>query len=256
MEHIKIRLENITHVYVTKTHAHTAIENVNLEITKGEFVSIVGPSGCGKSTILSCIAGLLNPTFGKILIDDIPITKPSSKVGYMLQSDYLFEWRTIYKNTCIGLEIMNQLNEQTKLRAKQLLGELGLGDYKDTYPVQLSGGMRQRAALARTLVTEPDVLLLDEPFSALDYQNKLKLEDLVSIQLKKHQKTAVLVTHDIAEAIAMSDRIIIMDSNPGRIKEIIIIPQEIRDKLPFDAREAEGFYDIFHKIWKELDVNE
>ncbi|OEF95957.1 spermidine/putrescine ABC transporter ATP-binding protein [Desulfuribacillus alkaliarsenatis] len=256
MDTTKIQLQNITHVYVNSTEANTAIENINLDVKTGEFVSIVGPSGCGKSTILSCIAGLLKPTCGKILIDNIAITKPSSKVGYMLQSDYLFDWRTIFKNACIGLEVMKQLTKETEEYALHLLKEMGLAKYKDHYPSQLSGGMRQRAALVRTLAAKPDVLLLDEPFSALDYQNKLKLEDLVSMTLKKHNKTAILVTHDIAEAIAMSDRIIIMDNYPGKIKETVIIPDEIRNTVPFSAREVEGFYDIFHKIWKELDVDE
>lgn len=256
MDDTKIRLENITHVYVTKTEANTAIENINLDVSTGEFISIVGPSGCGKSTILSCIAGLLQPTCGSIYIDNTVITKPSSKVGYMLQSDYLFDWRTIYQNACIGLEVMNQVTKESKEHALYLLKEMGLLSYKDHYPNQLSGGMRQRAALVRTLVTDPDVLLLDEPFSALDYQNKLKLEDLVSMTLKKHNKTAILVTHDIGEAIAMSDRIIIMDSYPGRIKEIVEIPDEIRETVPFHAREVDSYYEIFHKIWKELDTDE
>ncbi len=255
MSHPKILLEDLSHVYVTETSANTAIRNVNLKIDKGEFVSLVGPSGCGKSTLLSCIAGLIQPTCGKILIDNIPITKPSPMVGYMLQSDYLFDWRTILNNVCVGLEVMDQLNEQTRQHARYLLNELGLSQYEQQYPSQLSGGMRQRAALARTLVTEPEVLLLDEPFSALDYQTKLKLEDLVSTTLKKHEKTAILVTHDLAEAIAMSDRIIIMDRSPGRIKEIVDIPAAIRDSLPFHAREADGFYTIFHELWKELDVD-
>ncbi len=252
----KIRLENITHIYVTQSKANTAVENINLDIQTGEFISIVGPSGCGKSTLLSCIAGLLQPTCGKITLDGSVINKPSAKVGYMLQSDYLFEWRSIFRNVCIGLEVLGNVPEQQRQHAHHLLEELGLGDYKDQHPAQLSGGMRQRAALVRTLVTDPEVLLLDEPFSALDYQTKLKLEDLVSLILKKHRKTAILVTHDIAEAIAMSDRIVIMDHNPGKIKEIVTIPQEIRDSLPFQAREVDGFYQIFHKIWKELDVDE
>ncbi|OEH84895.1 spermidine/putrescine ABC transporter ATP-binding protein [Desulfuribacillus stibiiarsenatis] len=256
MENPKISIENLTHVYVTNKEANVAIENIQLAIQRGEFISLVGPSGCGKSTILSCIAGLLQPTCGSISIDNQLITKPSATVGYMLQSDYLFEWKSILKNACVGLEVMGQLTKDSIEHAKYLLDELGLGKYQHHYPSQLSGGMRQRAALVRTLVSSPEVLLLDEPFSALDYQNKLKLEDLVFDTLKKQNKTAILVTHDIAEAIAMSDKIAILDNNPGRIKEIIEIPEHIRETKPFLAREVDGFYEIFHKIWKELDQDE
>lgn len=251
-----IRLEEVTHVYVTKTEANKAVEGISLTMNEGEFISLVGPSGCGKSTILSCIAGLIQPTQGTIYVENKAIRKPSSKVGYMLQSDYLFEWRNIVSNASVGLEVMNKKTTNNEKYLNYLLHEMGLGNYKEHYPSQLSGGMRQRTSLVRTLVTNPDILLLDEPFSALDYQTKLKLEDLVFTTLKKHEKTAVLVTHDISEAIAMSDRIIIMDRNPGRVKEELIVPEHIRQTLPFYAREQEGFHEIFHKIWKELDQDE
>ncbi|EGL82429.1 ABC transporter related protein [Caldalkalibacillus thermarum TA2.A1] len=251
-----LKMQNVTHVYVTVSEAIKAIENINLSIAAGEFVSLVGPSGCGKTTVLSCLAGILQPTAGHVLLGDKPIKGPCRQVGYMLQADYLFAWRTILDNVLIGLEVMGQLRHETKKHAQFLLNELGLGDYKHVYPSQLSGGMRQRAALVRTLVTNPDILLLDEPFSALDYQTKLKLENLVFETLKKHGKSAVLVTHDIGEAIAMSDRIIVMDKHPGRIKRELIIPDHIRQARPFDAREAEGFYDLFRQIWKELDDDE
>jgi NitT/TauT family transport system ATP-binding protein len=254
--HSLISLQEITHTYVSKTEANTAIQDITLSVTEGEFISIVGPSGCGKSTILSCIAGLILPTAGDVLIDGKKIKGPSPKVGYMLQSDYLFEWQTIKDNALIGLKVMGKLNKENEKYANYLLNEMGLSDYKQHYPSQLSGGMRQRAALVRTLVTNPDILLLDEPFSALDYQTRLKLEDLVFETLKKHEKTAILVTHDIGESIAMSDKIIILDHNPGRVKEVISIPETIRNTLPFHAREAEGYHELFHKIWKELDTNE
>ena len=251
-----IELREISHTYVTKKEAVTAIKDINLAIHEGEFISIVGPSGCGKSTILSSIAGLISPTSGSIYINGVQVHGASNKVGYMLQSDYLFEWQNILKNVTVGLEVMGKASQENLKYANYLLNEMGLGDFKEHYPSQLSGGMRQRAALVRTLVTNPDILLLDEPFSALDYQTKLKLEDLVAETLKKHEKTAILVTHDIGEAIAMSDRIIIMDRNPGRIKEIVEIPHSISGTQPFYAREAKGYNELFHYIWKELESNE
>lgn len=254
--HSLISLQDITHTYVSKSEANIAIKDITLSVYKGEFISIVGPSGCGKSTILSCIAGLIIPTNGDVVINGKKIKGPSPKVGYMLQSDYLFEWQTIKDNALIGLKVMGKLNKENEKYANYLLNEMGLSDYKEHYPSQLSGGMRQRAALVRTLVTNPDILLLDEPFSALDYQTRLKLEDLVFETLKKHEKTAILVTHDIGESIAMSDKIIILDHNPGRVKEVIPIPEAIRNTLPFHAREVEGYHELFHKIWRELDNHE
>lgn len=251
-----IELQDVSHVYVSQHEATVAIEHVTLSIQPGEFISLVGPSGCGKSTILSCISGLLKPTKGQVYINGKQKEGPSAEVGYMLQSDYLFGWKTIEKNATVGLKVMGRLNEETKEYTDYLLGEMGLSNFKQHYPAQLSGGMRQRASLVRTLVTNPDILLLDEPFSALDYQTKLQLENLVSETLKKHNKTAVLVTHDIAESIAMSDRIYILDRNPGRIKEEIIVPEAIRREKPFLAREKEGFREIFNQIWKELEEDE
>lgn len=250
-----IDLQDLTHTYVSRTEANTAIQGITLSVSDGEFISLVGPSGCGKSTILSCIAGLIKPTSGDIVINGKKINGPSPKVGYMLQSDYLFEWQTIRDNALVGLKVMEKLNKENEKYVNYLLHEMGLSDYKQHYPSQLSGGMRQRAALVRTLVTNPDILLLDEPFSALDYQTRLKLEDLIFETLKKHEKTAILVTHDIGESIAMSDRIIILDRNPGRVKEEVIVPDSIRNTLPFHAREVEGYHELFHKIWKELDDN-
>lgn len=251
-----IELNSVSHVYINEKGANVAIENITMSVKQGEFISLVGPSGCGKSTILSCISGLIQPTKGSVYINGKLKKKPSAEVGYMLQSDYLFGWKTIEKNVIQGLKVMGRLNEETKNYSNYLLNEMNLASFKNHYPMQLSGGMRQRASLVRTLVTNPDILLLDEPFSALDYQTKLQLENLVSDTLKKHQKTTILVTHDISESIAMSDRIYILDRNPGRIKEEIHIPDTIRQEKPFLAREKEGFRDIFNNIWKELEKDE
>lgn len=249
-----VQLQGVTHVYVTQQGATLAVENIDFTLAPGEFVSLVGPSGCGKTTILSMIAGLIRPTLGAVEVNGETVESPSTKVGYMLQQDYLFPWRTIFENAVVGLELTGQMSGEHKAYTLHLLEEMGLADTKDRYPSQLSGGMRQRVALVRTLATEPDILLLDEPFSALDYQTKLQLEDLVAETLRRHCKTALLVTHDISEAIAMSDRVIILDRNPGRIRKKVVIPEAIRAELPFRARETEGFHELFRDIWAEFEA--
>ncbi len=248
-----ILLDRVSKRYHTKKDEILAVENIQLSVEKGEFISLVGPSGCGKSTILSMISGLFPPSEGTIRIDGQKINGPTSKIGYMLQQDYLLNWRTIEKNIFFGLEIQGRLNPITKKHTLYLLNEMGLVNYAKAYPNQLSGGMRQRVALVRTLATNPDILLLDEPFSALDYQTKLKLEDLVVETIRKHKKTAILVTHDISEAIAMSDRVVILGKNPGHINKILNIPMEIRNPLPLMAREQPLFQSYFQMIWRELD---
>ncbi|WP_409346847.1 ABC transporter ATP-binding protein [Paenibacillus sp. MBLB4367] len=251
-----VSLADVTQVYVTERGASLAIENITFAVDAGEFVSLVGPSGCGKTTILSLIAGLLQPTVGRIEVNGSAVARPSTKVGYMLQQDYLFPWRSIWQNVLIGLELNGRLTDEKRRYAEHLLGEMGLLEVRDRFPAQLSGGMRQRVALVRTLVTEPDILLLDEPFSALDYQTKLQLEDLVAATLRTHRKTALLVTHDIAEAIAMSDRVIVLDRNPGRIRSEIQVPNDIRTQTPFRSRELPGFHPLVEYIWQELEASE
>jgi NitT/TauT family transport system ATP-binding protein len=252
--HTSVRLSNVTQVYVTQQGASLALEGIDFSLMPGEFVSLVGPSGCGKTTLLSIIAGLIKPTGGTVEVNGKPVEAPTVQVGYMLQQDYLFPWRTIWDNALVGLELIGRLNADTKAYTRHLLEEMGLGDAVKRYPSQLSGGMRQRVALVRTLAAEPDILLLDEPFSALDYQTKLQLEDLVAETLKKHRKTAVLVTHDISEAIAMSDRVVILDRNPGRVRKELHIPEPVRLLSPFQAREAEAFHPLFHSIWQEFEA--
>ncbi|MGG4219956.1 ABC transporter ATP-binding protein [Paenibacillus jamilae] len=250
-----VSMEQVTHVYVTEREASLAVENIDFSVNAGEFVSLVGPSGCGKTTILSMIAGLLRPAAGQVMLQGQPVNGPSPEVGYMLQQDYLFPWRTIMDNALLGLELSNRVDEAARERTRLLLESMGLGGKEHLHPSQLSGGMRQRVALVRTLATNPGLLLLDEPFSALDYQTKLQLEDLVVQTLREREKTAILVTHDLAEAIAVSDRVIVMGRNPGHIRRTFEISDSIREAQPFYAREQPGFNELFHEIWGELEAS-
>ncbi len=248
-----LTLRGIHHTYFTKTSAVTALNNISLDVQEGEFVSFLGPSGCGKTTLLSIIAGLIEPSEGQIALEGRPVKEAADKTGYMLQQDYLFPWKTIEENIFLGLKISGTLNDSRKKEVLSLLGQMGLGKVESLYPKQLSGGMRQRVALVRTLATEPKLLMLDEPFSALDYQTKLKLEDLVSNTFKAFGKTAILVTHDIGEAIAMSDRIFLFSPRPGRLHKTFVIPEELRGLSPFNARNHPLYNELFQTIWKELE---
>jgi len=216
-----LELKNVTLTYQTLNDEITAIKDLSLDVNEGEFVSIIGPSGCGKTTVLSLIAGLIKPSKGRIFIDGKEDLKQNNELGYMLQKDHLFPWRTIEKNVYLPLEIKKINNVENRNYAHSLLDKYGLEKFKKNYPDQLSGGMRQRVALIRTLVSKPRILLLDEPFSALDYQTRLSVcEDVYSI-IKAEKKTSVLVTHDISEAISMSDKIIVLTTRPAKVKTII-----------------------------------
>jgi NitT/TauT family transport system ATP-binding protein len=248
-----LTLRGIHHTYFTKSSAVTALNDISLHVQEGEFVSFLGPSGCGKTTLLSIIAGLIEPTDGQITLEGKSVNEAADKTGYMLQQDYLFPWKTIEENIFLGLKISRTLTAERKNEVLKLLGQMGLGNVESLYPKQLSGGMRQRVALVRTLATEPKLLMLDEPFSALDYQTKLKLEDLVADTFKAFGKTGILVTHDIGEAIAMSDRIFLFSPRPGRLHKTFSIPQELRELSPFDARNHPLYTELFQMIWKELE---
>lgn len=248
-----LTVSNIHHTYFSKDAATEALQNINLTIQEGEFVSFIGPSGCGKTTLLSIIAGLFPPTEGKVLIENQEVFgNDKCSIGYMLQQDYLFPWKTIEENVNLGLKLINKKRVNPAITSL-LLKDVGLPPVEKKYPRELSGGMRQRVALARTLAVDPKILLLDEPFSALDYQSKLKLEDLVSSMLKQYGKTAILVTHDIGEAIAMSDRIYLFSARPGRLYKTFEVPEEIRSVTPFEARSHPSYSTLFHTIWKELE---
>lgn len=252
---IIVEINDIGMTYHTLEGETEAIKDISLEVYEGEIVGIVGPSGCGKSTLLSIIAGLIEPSTGSVSINKEETT--NGNIGYMFQRDQLLEWRNILENVVIGLEIQGKLTLKTYSIAEKMLNRYGLGDFKNSYPSQLSGGMRQRVALIRTLLLQPDLLLLDEPFSALDYQTRLAIADEIGVILKEEKKTGLLVTHDIAEAISLSDRIVILTRRPATIKEIIDIKLTCPEggKTPLGCREAPEFRYYFNKIWKELDVH-
>ena len=242
-----VSLDNVSLRYHSVSGETPAVSHLNLEVLPGEFICIVGPSGCGKSSILSMLAGLLSPSEGSIRID--------GEIGYMLQKDYLLEWRSIRSNALLGLEIQKKLTKENIEYVDTLLEQYGLGDFKEHYPYQLSGGMRQRVALIRTLAVRPDILLLDEPFSALDYQTRLSVSDEIGSIIRKEGKTAILVSHDISEAISLSDRVVVLSGSPARLKKIYPIQLTIEEYSPMKAREAPEFREYFNAIWKELDVH-
>ncbi|PRX24047.1 NitT/TauT family transport system ATP-binding protein [Orenia metallireducens] len=251
----KVEFKAVGMKYHTLEGETEALKDLSFTIEDNQFVSLIGPSGCGKSTTLSLLAGLLSPTDGQVMIDSKEVDGINQRVAYMLQEDYLFPWRSILDNVLLGLEIRGELNDSSRKRARQLLADYGLGDFEDYYPTQLSGGMRQRVALARTLAIEPDILLLDEPFSALDYHTKLALEDEVAQILREEKKTVILVTHDIGEAIAMSDRVLVFSERPGEIKSDYKIDLTIDGEYStFKAREATEFNRYFNSLWEELDI--
>ena len=245
-----LTMQNVTARYQSPDGELTAAENISLTVSQGEFVSIVGPSGCGKSTLLTIMAGLKRPSEGKVLLDGEPITGPGGKIGYMLQKDNLLEWRTIYKNILLGLEIRNRLTPENIEYARGLLRTYGLWDFRDRYPSQLSGGMRQRVALIRTLAVKPEIFLLDEAFSALDYQTRLTVTDDIYSILRREGQTMVMVTHDIPESVSMSDRVVVLSGRPARIKQIHTI--ELGDLTPLERRDDIRFNKYSNEIWKEL----
>ena len=251
-----LELKHIHYAYHTLDGETPALTDISFALNKGEFVSIVGPSGCGNSTLLSLISGLLEPEKGLIKINGKYLKESTTNVGYMLQHDELFEWRTIYNNVILGLEIQHMLTARTRERAHDLLDLYGLRQFESSHPSELSGGMRQRAALIRTLVLEPDLLLLDEPFSALDYQTRLTVGDDIGQIIRKEGKSALLVTHDLSEAISLADRVIILSGRPATIKQTIPLIFNLDADTPLNRRNAPEFKTYFNLIWKELNTDE
>ena len=247
MEEILV-IKNLKKIYHNKKEEVIAVDDVSFSLNKGEFIALVGPSGCGKSTILSILSGLEDKSSGNIEL------KPNIKFGYMLQQDALFEWKTVKENCLIGLDITGNLNKQSEAYVDSLLDTYGLSDFKNSYPASLSGGMRQRVALIRTLALNPDILLLDEPFSALDYQTRLAVSDDVYKIIKKEDKSAIMVTHDLAEAISMADKVIVLSKRPSIIKKRFDI-KLTNKKNPIENRKAPEFSTYYDEIWKELDLH-
>ncbi len=248
----KLDVRGLGYSYHTLDGETQALSDISFTVDPGEFIAVVGPSGCGKSTLLSLISGLLTPDEGTVLMDGVPVADGLSGIGYMLQKDHLFEWRTIFSNVCLGLEIRHLLDDRHKKKAEELLKAYGLEQFRNSRPSELSGGMRQRAALIRTLALEPDLLLLDEPFSALDYQTRLSVCDDISTIIKSRHKTAVLITHDLSEAVSVADRIVILSRRPGRIREILPVPFSSPDLSPLERRNSPEFSSYFNKVWKIL----
>ena len=276
----KLEVSHLCYSYHTMEGETEALSDLSFQVQTGEFLAVVGPSGCGKSTLLSLICGLLKPDSGRILLDGQPVLEGDTRIGYMLQKDHLFEWRTIRSNACLGLEIQKKMDpdhekkveewrtirenaalgleiqHQKTREAMQELDEMlrnyGLAAFASARPSELSGGMRQRAALIRTLALEPDLLLLDEPFSALDYQTRLTVCDDISTIIRSRKKTAVLITHDLSEAVSAADRILILTRRPGRIKDTISITFPKEADSPLKRRNFPEFSVYFNEVWKIL----
>lgn len=248
----ELELQNISLTYHSKEGETLALDNINFAVEEGELFGIVGPSGCGKTTILSIISGLIKPSQGKVVIKNVD-EGSVAPTGYMLQKDQLFGWRSIIKNIMLGLEIKKEKTPENIALAEELLKKYGLYDFKDHYPSQLSGGMRQRVALIRTLVLRPEILLLDEPFSALDFQTRLNVCQDVHAIIKSEKKTAVFVTHDLSEAISMCDKIAVLSARPATVKEVIDL-SEIAAMPPLQRRECSQFSVVFERLWRLMEV--
>lgn len=237
----KLEMKNVSKTFYTEIGALDVLENITFNLNEGEIIAIVGPSGSGKSTLLNIISKLIEPTEGEIYVD--------GEIGYMFQRDHLFNWRTVWKNIMLGLEIKKEKNQENIDKTKELLTKYGLIDFINSYPQELSGGMRQRIALIRTLATNPQVLLLDEPFSALDYQTRINVSEDIFKMIKDSNVSAILVTHDISEAIAVADRVIVLSHRPAKLKKIIDIKTDSPDNTPFNKRLSSEFRKYFDEIW-------
>ncbi len=237
----KLEMKNVSKTFYTEIGALDVLENITFNLNEGEIIAIVGPSGSGKSSLLNIISKLIEPTEGEIYVD--------GEIGYMFQRDHLFNWRTVWKNIMLGLEIKKEKNQENIDKTKELLTKYGLIDFINSYPQELSGGMRQRIALIRTLATNPQVLLLDEPFSALDYQTRINVSEDIFKMIKDSNVSAILVTHDISEAIAMADRVIVLSHRPAKLKKIIDIKTDSPDNTPFNKRLSSEFRKYFDEIW-------
>lgn len=248
-----LHLEGVSQDFVARGRLVQALAPVDLEIGEGEFITIVGPSGCGKSTLLNIIVGLLRPTRGRVLFRGRPPAGVNTSIGYVPQHDYLFPWRTLHENVEFPLEVRREAPETRRARAAELIAQVGLQGFEDHYPHELSGGMRQRANIVRTLIYEPDVILMDEPFGPLDAQTRLLLQDQLLALWERLRKTIIFITHDLVEAIALADRVLLMTARPGRVRS------DTRVELPrprdvFHIHDHAGFRELYDRLWGELEA--
>ena len=251
-----LTVEHLRQTYQSPEGETVAIRDVDFSMEKGDFFSMVGPSGCGKSTLLSIIAGMLPASGGRVTVNGEEVTAPHPAIGYMLQQDNLLEWRTIRQNVLLGLELRHRLTPETRDRADHLLSAYGLAEFAARRPSQLSGGMRQRAALIRTLAVNPDILLLDEAFSALDYQTRLEVTEDVYRIIRQERVTTLMVTHDISESITMADEVLILSARPAVIRERLPIRFGAGERSPLACRSYPEFGTYYNHIWKELGIHE
>jgi len=247
----RVAFVGVRKVFWQGTREIVAVEDLTFTVENQKFVSIIGPSGCGKSTALKLLSGLDRPSTGRILVDGVEVDGPQAKVAFMLQKDLLLPWRTVLGNVMLGLELRPMSSAERHERAMALIQRVGLDGFEASYPKHLSGGMRQRVALARTLAVDPEILLLDEPLSALDYQTKLRMEEELVRILAEERKTVLLITHDIAEAVSVSDKVLVCSGRPGRIKAEHAIPLA-KHHSPEAARNNPDFVHYFDLLWQEL----
>ncbi len=251
-----LSLRDVSYSYHNLKGETPALSHINLQVSEGSFSAVVGPSGCGKSTLLSIVAGLLAPEDGEILYRGLSsrdyCADSALRIGYMLQRDHLFEWRTIYQNVILGLELTHTLTKENTDYVLKLLADYGLYGFKDKKPSELSGGMRQRAALIRTMAVHPDLLLLDEPFSALDFQTRLSVSADIAGIIRKTGKTALLITHDLSEAITLADRVIVLSKRPATVKREMSILYEVGREDPLAIRATAAYQEYFNQLWEVL----
>ena len=251
---VKVEARNVSMIYGEGADVSPVLDDVSLQVREGEFVTVVGPSGCGKSTLLNLLSGLTAPTLGEVYLGGKKVEGTSKNYGYMLQRDLLLDWRTILRNVTIGLEVRGVPRREARMLGQQYIRFYGLSGFEDKYPSQLSGGMRQRAALARTMILDPAILLLDEPFVALDFQTKMLLEAELAKSVADGRRSVLCITHDIEEAVSLSDRVVVMSKRPARVKAVHDIVLDYDRTDPVRAREAPGFGEYVSTIWNELDL--
>lgn len=251
----RIEVKGVTKSFTTRNGLVTAIRDVNLKALDQEFTCIVGPSGCGKSTLFNIIAGLLDPTKGAVLVDGVPIKAgKSGLIGYMQQKDLLIPWRTVLQNVTIGLEIQRRPKAEALETARKYIKLFGLDRYADSYPASLSGGMKQRVALMRTLAMGQDVILMDEPFQSLDYPTRIALEADLLEMVRELKKTVLFVTHDIEEAVSIADKVYVLSKGPGTVRDLHTIRLNMKRESPIDARKNPDFHVHYAAIWSQLEV--